>query len=330
MPEEKNSSALSASISLDLDDQWTYLKTHGNPEWQSYPSYLQIVVPRILDFLDRMDIRVTFFIIAQDAAFEKNQDILREIVRRGHDVGNHSFHHDPWLHLYSRSEIEQEIALAEKSIYKTTGSKPIGFRGPGYSFSDNTVRVLADRGYMYDATTLPTFIAPLARAYLLKNSELDRDERKKRKSLFGKFSDGFRSNRPYVMQAGEKALVQMPVTTMPLLKIPFHPSYILYLDLYSSFAAKTYFRLALYLCRLTKTEPSMLLHPLDFLGVDDIDDLSFFPAMKKSSSEKMEVMYWILDELKTHFSLCTLNEYANEWQKLLMNSTDNLETLKVK
>ena len=41
-----------ASLSLDLDDQWTYMKTHGDPEWEQYPSYLSYAVPRILDFLD--------------------------------------------------------------------------------------------------------------------------------------------------------------------------------------------------------------------------------------------------------------------------------------
>ena len=33
------------SLSLDLDDMWTYLKTHGDAGWQEYPSYLATVVP---------------------------------------------------------------------------------------------------------------------------------------------------------------------------------------------------------------------------------------------------------------------------------------------
>ena len=39
-----------ASLSLDLDNQWSYMKTHGDPAWESLPSYLDVVVPRALGF----------------------------------------------------------------------------------------------------------------------------------------------------------------------------------------------------------------------------------------------------------------------------------------
>ena len=51
-----------ASLSLDLDDKWSYLQTHGDDNWKTYPSYLGYVVPRILEFLDRNDLKITFFI----------------------------------------------------------------------------------------------------------------------------------------------------------------------------------------------------------------------------------------------------------------------------
>ena len=51
-----------ASMSLDLDNKWSYLKTHGESGWESFPSYLSVVVPRILEFLDEFDLKITFFI----------------------------------------------------------------------------------------------------------------------------------------------------------------------------------------------------------------------------------------------------------------------------
>ena len=50
-----------ASISLDLDNLWSYLKTQGVSGWESFPSYLDVVVPRILETLDRCNQRITFF-----------------------------------------------------------------------------------------------------------------------------------------------------------------------------------------------------------------------------------------------------------------------------
>ena len=35
-----------ASVSLDLDNQWAYLKTQGLDGWQDFPSYLDLVTPR--------------------------------------------------------------------------------------------------------------------------------------------------------------------------------------------------------------------------------------------------------------------------------------------
>jgi hypothetical protein len=38
-----------ASLPLDLDNKWTYLKIHGDPGWESFPPYLDILVPRVPD-----------------------------------------------------------------------------------------------------------------------------------------------------------------------------------------------------------------------------------------------------------------------------------------
>ena len=90
-----------ASLSLDLDNKWSYMKTHGDAGWDSFPSYLDIVVPRLLQFLEQRDLKITVFVVGQDAALEKNHDALASISAAGHEIGNHSFHHEPWLHLYS-------------------------------------------------------------------------------------------------------------------------------------------------------------------------------------------------------------------------------------
>src|SRR3954447_2743061 len=89
-----------ASLSLDLDNKWSYLKTHGDRGWESYPSYLDVVVPRFLGMLKELGLRITVFVVGQDAACTSNRDALSAISASGHGIGNHSFHHEPWLHLY--------------------------------------------------------------------------------------------------------------------------------------------------------------------------------------------------------------------------------------
>lgn len=52
-----------ASISLDLDDLWSYQRTHGDPDWKRRGSYLPRLMPVLLDLLDRRGCRITFFVV---------------------------------------------------------------------------------------------------------------------------------------------------------------------------------------------------------------------------------------------------------------------------
>ena len=260
-----------ASLSFDLDNQWSYMKTHGDAGWESFPSYLEVAVPRVLSFLRERNLVITFFLVGQDAALEKNHAALKAIAAAGHEIGNHSFHHEPWLHSMSETQIEAELARAEEHIEKVTGRHPVGFRGPGYCCSPAILRVLARRGYLYDASTLPTFLGPLARAYYFMTARLSSEDAYQRKQLFGTLGEGLRPIRPYRWRLGAEVpdggLLEIPVTTMPVFRVPFHLSYILYLSAFSPALALVYFRMALMLCRATGTPPSLLLHPLDFMDL---------------------------------------------------------------
>jgi len=299
-----------ASLSLDLDNQWSYMKTHGDPGWESYPSYLDIVVPRVLRFLEERNLKITFFIVGQDAALEKNHATLRAIAQAGHEIGNHSFKHEQWLHLYSEAQIDADLARAEEQIERVTGHKPRGFRGPGFSLSNATLRVLTKRGYLYDCSTFPTYLGPLARAYYFMTAKLSPEEKEERKKLFGTLKDGMRPNQPYCWQLTDNRLIEIPVTTMPVFKIPIHVSYILYLSIYSTPLALAYFKTALALCRLTKTQPSLLLHPLDFLGGDDVKELAFFPAMNLPATKKLRVVGEVLKAFAQHFEVGPVRQHA--------------------
>lgn len=218
-----------ANLSLDLDNEWAYLKTHEDPVWESYPSYLDVVVPRILQSLARRNLKITVFVVGQDAALEYNHEALAQIARAGHEIGNHSLRHEPWLHLFSEHDLEQELAEAERHIQAATGQKPTGFRGPGYSQSATLLRVLARRGYAYDASSLPSFIGPIARAYYFATGKFDAEQRERLNRLFGSWKDGLRPLKPYRWRFDQTSLLEMPVTTFPVFRVPIHLSYVMYL-----------------------------------------------------------------------------------------------------
>ncbi|MBN3939474.1 polysaccharide deacetylase family protein [Nostoc sp. NMS9] len=299
-----------ASLSLDLDNIWSYLKNQGAPGWETYPSYLDIAVPRFLDILKQWDLTITVFIVGQDAALEKNTKAIQAIASAGHEIGNHSFYHDPWLHLYSENEIEEEVALAEEHIKRVTYQHPIGFRGPGYSFSPAVLKVLARRGYEYDASTFPTFLGPIARAYYLITCKLSKEERKKREALFGGFKEGLQPLKPYQWQLDKDKLTEIPVTTMPIFKVPIHFSYIMFLSTFSSEVALLYLRIALWLCKITRVQPSLLLHPTDFVSQEDVPELSFFPGMSVPTYKKLAIMNKSLEIISSQFNVLTVGQHA--------------------
>jgi hypothetical protein len=306
-----------ASLSLDLDNLWSYQKTHGDPGWDAYPTYLDAVVPRIIELCAARDLTITVFVVGQDAADPRNHDALATLAEAGHEIGNHSFRHEPWMHRYSRAETDEELARTEEAIEAVTGTRPRGFRGPGYALSEITLEVLVERGYRYDASTLPTWIGPLARAYYFRSAQLTDEQRDERSGLFGHVRDVRRRLRPYRWDVG-RGIVELPVTVLPSGRVPMHPSYLLYLAGVHPALARAYLASALRLCRLAGVEPSILLHPLDLLGGDDLTehaaqegaDLRFFPAMDQKGREKAELVGGFVDQVLERHDVVSMADHV--------------------
>ncbi|WP_414938231.1 polysaccharide deacetylase family protein [Amycolatopsis sp. cmx-11-51] len=299
-----------ASVSVDLDNLWAYLKTHGDPGWRRYPSFLPSAVPRLLEVLGEQRLTTTVFAVGADVVREDGAKAVNEIAAAGHEVGNHSFGHEPWLHRYSRDRLENELRRTEDAIVEAGAPTPIGFRGPGFSVTRELVEVLADRGYAYDASTLPTWIGPLARAYHNRTAPpAARDDG--RGELFGGFSRVLAPVHAYRWRTTEgSALVELPVTTMPLLRTPIHGSYLLQLHGVSPRLARAYFKTALRLCLARGVAPSLLLHPTDVLGGTEAPGMEFFPGMATPGAGKVAWLGWVLETLREHFDVVGTGEYV--------------------
>jgi hypothetical protein len=300
-----------ASVSVDLDNIWAYQRTLGDPEWVRLRSYLRVAVPRMLEALDRAGCRATVFIVGADAGRDDGYELLRPIVRHGHEVGNHSYAHACWLHRSERVVIRDELQRADQAIRAATGAVPVGFRGPGFTWSRRLLEVVAELGYRFDASLLPSFLAPVARWRLLQGTSFTPADRVLRADLFGHFRDGFRPNGAFSweLESGRR-LLEIPVTTMPGLRLPFHQSYLVFLASFSRPLAIRYLRAALALCRRAGVEPSLLLHPLDWMAADEAPGLRSFPGMGLPVAEKLGLLDEMLRILKDQFTLEPMGERA--------------------
>lgn len=317
-----------ASVSLDADNLWSYLKTHGDPSWESRPSYLSVLGQRMLELFGSHGLQATVFVVGNDLTRGDGQEFVSALANAGHEIANHSFEHEPWLHRYSRGRLEAELAKTEEVISAVGVPRPVGFRGPGFSLSPALLTLLDERGYEYDATTLPTWIGPLARRYYFKTSTLDPSDLQQRSALFGSASEVLRPVRPYVWRtpaARGRGVVEVPVTTMPVAKVPIHASYVLHLLSIDKRLARKYVDVAVAALRLSRTAPSLLLHPLDLLDGSDAPGLEFFPGMQLSAGDKLSAVHGILALLQRHWHLGSVQLHARAAREHRLPEHDSIE-----
>jgi len=107
--------------------------------------------PRLLDILDGLGIKAVFFVKTESFGNgnpweREHAEIVREIVRRGHTIGNHTETHRQ-LPLLRNVEIEAELAVSERKIQRAIGSKPRLIRPPGGALSARVEQLLGEHGY---------------------------------------------------------------------------------------------------------------------------------------------------------------------------------------
>lgn len=87
-----------------------------------------IVTPAILDLLDRYGARASFFCVGARAV--DHPDLVREIVRRGHTVENHSYRHSNYFACYGIGTLYRDLTEAQRVLTEISGRPPQYFRAP--------------------------------------------------------------------------------------------------------------------------------------------------------------------------------------------------------
>lgn len=86
------------------------------------------VTPQVLNCLDAHGARATFFYSAARAAAQPQ--LVAEILRRGHEIGNHSWHHSHAFSLYGPWRLRREIDTSQAMFTRLCGQPPRHFRAP--------------------------------------------------------------------------------------------------------------------------------------------------------------------------------------------------------
>ena len=104
----------------------------------------EIKTEKILAVLDIYNVKATFFVIGQNA--EKNPDILKKVVRAGHEIGNHTYDHKS-IYKLSDGSLSDDVEKCSVVIEGIIGERPKLFRPPEGFMNDSIASTVGKKGY---------------------------------------------------------------------------------------------------------------------------------------------------------------------------------------
>lgn len=146
------------AMSVDVEDYYQVSAFAGaidRATWADLPSRVEDNTRRCLDLFERHGARATFFTLGIVA--ERYPALMREIVRRGHEVGSHGWAHhrvtdqDPAAFL-------ADITRTKKLLEDTSGAAVNGYRAASFSINGTNwwaYDCLAEAGYLYSSSLHP-------------------------------------------------------------------------------------------------------------------------------------------------------------------------------
>ena len=115
-------------ISISFDAAWGGDKTLG-----------------ILDLLDEYNIKTTFFLV--DIWSQKYPELVKEIVARGHEIGNHSTSH-PQMSKLNETQIAKELNTQADNVLAIAGVRPVLFRPPYGDYNNRVITTARAQGFV--------------------------------------------------------------------------------------------------------------------------------------------------------------------------------------
>lgn len=149
----------SNALTVDVEDYFHVSALAGSisrADWETLPSRVDYNTRRLLDIFDGADVRGTFFVLGWVA--ERHPDLVREIHRRGHEVGSHGTSHK-LIYEQTASEFREETKRSKQLLEELTGVRLLGYRAASYSIVRNSLwalDIIAEAGFEYDSSIVPT------------------------------------------------------------------------------------------------------------------------------------------------------------------------------
>lgn len=142
-------------LTFDIEDWYNCDFISGDFEWNKWEYRIPYTLLPILDELDRRCLKGTFFCLGWVA--EKHPEVIKEIDKRGHQIGCHSYQHE-LSSRFTPDQFVEDTMKAKRQIEDVIGKEIDCFRAPGFSITvHNTWAIdrLVEMGFKYDSSVFP-------------------------------------------------------------------------------------------------------------------------------------------------------------------------------
>jgi peptidoglycan/xylan/chitin deacetylase (PgdA/CDA1 family) len=108
-------------------------------------------VPKIMELLAEERLPATFFIPGW--VVDHHTDRCKEIRDAGYEIGHHGYSHE-WADPEQPEKEAEELDRASEVLDRKLGIRPKGYRPPAAEITHNTIRLLTERGFLYNSNML--------------------------------------------------------------------------------------------------------------------------------------------------------------------------------
>ena len=180
--------ALTCALTFDFDAMSVWIGSYKsrNPSMVSRGEFGAIAVPRILDLLRKHDVQAMFCIPGHTAL--AYPDLVKRVAAEGHEIAHHGWVHENPADFDEAGE-RFNIEKGLECLMKAAGVTPKGYRSPAWDFSERTIKILLDYGFVYDSSLMGADFTP----------------------YYARVDDSFEATSPYRFGPNVD-LVELPVT----------------------------------------------------------------------------------------------------------------------
>lgn len=182
------------SITVDVEEwfhtEWFDVEKVINKYYNGkYPKTdVEDCVNNLIELFNRYEINATFFVLGETA--ERYPGLITSIRENDHEIACHGYYHNKFYD--SLQEFREDIIKFKKRVE----DEILGFRFPNFIFSNDTLSILCDEGFVYDSTIVPC------------------------RRIRGWYGNPDLPLGPFKYSFGQDYLIEFPIAVCPYLRLP--------------------------------------------------------------------------------------------------------------